>query len=572
MDGNCAHEWKKWLRGYEIYAQANGFKKAKDKLNWMLHYAGAKVQDVYYTLPERTERIQRGPLASGYVFKADEYGEAIAKLNKFFEPKQNVSYERHVFRHVKQKKNERFDMFLMRLREQADRCNFGEHMDENLREQIIDGCSSAVLQRKILERGDANLEQIIKIAQILEVVAKQQESYGREWKGIEKNVPAERSDAKDESVCKIESKSRKSFTPRNTDGVCGRCGFSGHKAADEKCPARGKTCNVCGRKDHFARKCFRRDNGNTNNRFMKRKANAYGNGEPPNKINREEKVQMVDSHADGFGSKHIEDDYEDIFAINAGDRGNKIWCVIGGIDTEVVVDSGSKYNIVDRTSWLEMKAKGIQTLHRQKEVDVNFRSYGGYPLKFLGKFETMIKTTKMETKAEFYVANEVGKVLLGYETATTLGVLRIGDDTESMPNVNAIESKDDSKVKEFSKIKGVVIDIPIRKDVKGVVQPYRRVPAPLEKVVDDKIEKMLRQGIIEKVEGVSKWVSQMVCAPKDGDDVRICIDMRRANEAVERENHPLPTMDDFQPHLSDAKWFSKLDVKQAYHQVGSSDN
>lgn len=329
MDGNCAHEWKKWLRGYEIYAQANGFKKAKDKLNWMLHYAGAKVQDVYYTLPEKTERIQRGPMASGYVFKVDEYGEAITKLNEFFEPKQNVSYERHVFRQVKQKKNERFDMFLMRLREQADRCNFGEQIDDNLREQIIDGCSSAKLRQKMLERGEVKLEQIVKVAQILEVVAKQQESYATEWKGIEKNVPSEKSDAKDESVCKIESKSksnaRKGFMQRNADSLCGRCGFSGHKASDEKCPARGKTCNVCGRKDHFARRCFRRDNGNQNNRFMKRKANAYGNGEPSNKIKREEKVQMVDSHGDSFESKPIQDDYEDIFAIDAADCGNKIW-------------------------------------------------------------------------------------------------------------------------------------------------------------------------------------------------------------------------------------------------------
>lgn len=62
-------------------------------------------------------------------------------------------------------------------------------------------------------------------------------------------------------------------------------------------------------------------------------------------------------------------------------------------------------------------------------------------------------------------------------------------------------------------------------------------------------------------------MSPLVVAPKGENDVRICVDMRRANEAVERENHPLPTMDDFQPHLSDATVFSKIDVTQAYHQV-----
>lgn len=163
------------------------------------------------------------------------------------------------------------------------------------------------------------------------------------------------------------------------------------------------------------------------------------------------------------------------------------------------------------------------------------------------------------------MADEFGKVLLGYESAKALGVLKIGDEIEHEEvEVNSIESKE-SKAKQFGKIKNVIIDIPIKAEVKGVVQPYRRCPAPLEKVVDDKIDEMLQQGIIEKVNGVSKWVSPLVIAPKG--DVRICVDMRRANMAVERENHPLPTMEDFLPHLGEAKIFSKLDIKQAYHQV-----
>lgn len=566
-DDNCGHDWKKWLRGFEVYAQANSIKKTKDKLNWMLHYAGPKVQEVFYTLPKKTDGIRYGPLATGYVFRPNKYDEALEKLNGFFEPKQNVSYERHVFRQQRQAKNERFDMFLMRLREQADRCNFGQQLDDNLRDQITSGCSSDVLRRKILERGDDSLEKIVKVAQILETVAKQQETYGKEA-SQSGSMPS--NESKDESVCKIESRqklySRQRTSTNYFDGLCGRCGSKGHKAADEKCPARGKTCNSCGGKDHFARKCFARGNGNKGAKFVKRKASTQGNDQSQSKIKREE-VQMVESNAISEPLQ-VEKEYEDIFCIDSVGHGNKLWCVIGGIDTEVIVDSGSRYNIVDRVSWVDMKAKGIETSHRQKEVDVNFRSYGGHPLKFLGKFEAIIKTSKEQTTANFYVADEIGKILLGYETATALGVLKIGHKTDQQNlNVNSIDSKTKNETKEFPKIKGVVIDIPIKTDIKGVVQPYRRVPAPLEKVVDNKIDEMLRQGIIEKVDGVSKWVSQLVCAPKDVDDVRICVDMRRANEAVERENHPLPTMDDFQPHLGEAKWFSKLDVKQAYHQV-----
>lgn len=187
-------------------------------------------------------------------------------------------------------------------------------------------------------------------------------------------------------------------------------------------------------------------------------------------------------------------------------------------------------------------------------------------MKFIGQFNATIRAGTQQTTATFFVADEFGKMLLGYQTAFALGVLKIGIENNRMNSVNAIVTKG-AETKPFSKIKGVVVDIPIRTEVKGVVQPYRRVPAPLEKLVDEKIDEMLRQGIIEKVDGVSKWVSQLTYAPKGEGDVRICVDMRRANEAVERENHPLPTMEDFQPHLGNAKVFSKLDVKQAYHQV-----
>lgn len=174
-------------------------------------------------------------------------------------------------------------------------------------------------------------------------------------------------------------------------------------------------------------------------------------------------------------------------------------------------------------------------------------------------FTANIKTPRKELVANFYVADEFGKVLLGYETSKLLGILKIGYDT----SINTIDSTNVP----FGKMNGVMIDIPIKPDVEGVVQPYRRVPVALEKLVDEKINEMLRHGIIEKVTGVSKWISPLVVAPKGDNDIRICVDMRRANLAVDRENYPLPTMDDFLPHLGQAKIFSKLDVKQAYHQV-----
>lgn len=160
--------------------------------------------------------------------------------------------------------------------------------------------------------------------------------------------------------------------------------------------------------------------------------------------------------------------------------------------------------------------------------------------------------------AEFYVMEEEGDLLIGKITAKQLGILKIEE------NANQVSTMGN----EFSKIKGVVVNIPVRGDVKPVIQPYRRVPVPVEKAVDEQIGQLLEQGIIEKVIGSPSWVSPLVIVPRNhSDDIRICVDMRRANQAVGKENHPLPTFEDFLPQLGNSRYFSKIDIRNAFHQV-----
>ena len=43
--------------------------------------------------------------------------------------------------------------------------------------------------------------------------------------------------------------------------------------------------------------------------------------------------------------------------------------------------------------------------------------------------------------------------------------------------------------------------------------------------------------------------------------------MHRANEAIIRERHVIPTMSDILPELHEAKYFCKLDLSEGYHQM-----
>ena len=51
------------------------------------------------------------------------------------------------------------------------------------------------------------------------------------------------------------------------------------------------------------------------------------------------------------------------------------------------------------------------------------------------------------------------------------------------------------------------------------------------------------------------------------DYVRICVDMRCANEAIRREKLPIPTMDEVLEELNESTVFSKLDMNMSVHQV-----
>ena len=58
----------------------------------------------------------------------------------------------------------------------------------------------------------------------------------------------------------------------------------------------------------------------------------------------------------------------------------------------------------------------------------------------------------------------------------------------------------------------------------------------------------------------------MVVSKNDG-DVRVCVDILRANEAIIRERHPIPTVEELLHNLNRGAVFSKVDLKWGFHQI-----
>ena len=178
---------------------------------------------------------------------------------------------------------------------------------------------------------------------------------------------------------------------------------------------------------------------------------------------------------------------------------------------------------------------------------------------------TQIKVVDHVTEAEFIVFYLPARFILGCSTARELGVLKLGPEVNVMTEPE-LKQKYRECFEGVGRLKGFQLEIHIDPTVKPVSHKLRRIPFSLRKKVEDKLDKLLEKDI-EKVKWPTSWVSPVCVVPKPTGEIRLFVDMRRANEAVQRERYSIPTIDEV---LLDINWntvFSELDLKRGFNQI-----
>ena len=118
----------------------------------------------------------------------------------------------------------------------------------------------------------------------------------------------------------------------------------------------------------------------------------------------------------------------------------------------------------------------------------------------------------------------------------------------------------------------------LKPDYKPARHAPRKVPVHLEAAFKEEIDSLVRQGILEEVKEHTDWVNSYVIVEKDTGNqhapnhtvkkkLRICLDPRDLNEALEREPYHTRSVDEITAKLQGMTVFTIVDFKKGYWMV-----
>lgn len=108
-------------------------------------------------------------------------------------------------------------------------------------------------------------------------------------------------------------------------------------------------------------------------------------------------------------------------------------------------------------------------------------------------------------------------------------------------------------------------EIILRDEVKPRRQPLYRCSPSIQAEMDKEIERYKKLDAIEECS--SEWANPLVPVRKSNGKIRVCLDSRRINAITKKDSYPMRDMKGIFHRLESAKYFSVIDLKDAYFQI-----
>ena len=351
-----------------------------------------------------------------------------------------------------------------------------------------------------------------------------------------------------------------SAAPQRTRTVeCYRCGGA-HLATE--CRFMDTECRLCKKKGHLARVCrSKKAADKSSSKLLKAGATSKAN---KNTFQSTHSVETADTM-----ENELEASPYTLFNVTSSPSSPFIVTLqINRADVQMEVDTGASMTLISKATF--DKIWNSQTAPPLKSTGSKLRTYNGENIEVLGAANVDISFQDQHKKLQLFVVGEKGPSLLGCDWLShiRLNWEELHHIVQPKLTLAAVLDKH-SKV--FSEKLGVVRGVTAKFHIDPQARPKfyrpRSVPYAMREKVEQELDRLHQQGIIEPVQ-FSDWAAPIVPVLKQNGSVRICGDYKlTVNEVAKLDTYPLPCIEDLFSSLSGGKYFSKLDLAQAYLQL-----
>ena len=109
--------------------------------------------------------------------------------------------------------------------------------------------------------------------------------------------------------------------------------------------------------------------------------------------------------------------------------------------------------------------------------------------------------------------------------------------------------------------------IRLKEQYRPVQHPPRSVPIAMQTAYKTELERLTKEGIITEVKEHTEWINSIVPVMKPNGSIRLCLDPKDLNKAIERNQWYSRTIDDILPELAKSKFKTLKDATSGYWHV-----
>jgi transposase InsO family protein len=412
-----------------------------------------------------------------------------ATLLAHFKSQRLEMAERARFYEACQENGETSAQFFSRLKHLSEHCNFGVMLDSMLRDRLVLGCRSSDARRKLLQLDPLTLQTVRDTLAISEAMSASI-SLLHQHSDVNKVSP------------KPLRKTPNFVASKRKCPNCGRPNCPGKS----QCAAKGKTCDGCGKMNHFRSVC-RSSKG----------VNAV----------------HAQLHVQCFPTNSVQ---------------SRISLLLNHKPVTMELDTGASLSLISEKMWRDL---GSPSLEPSSKI---FTAYDGHKFRPLGELRCQLG----------FEGNTVEATLTVVHSFKSYGLL--GRDlldhfmkSEVLHKVDAVTELPAMKVKPVS--------ISVTHPEFLSFAKARPVPLPMREAVSKHLDELVAKGVLSPVDS-SPCASPVVWVKKRNGDLRLCADFKgHVNKAIASDSYPIPAMETIFANLSDAKVFAKLDLREAYWQI-----